>query len=99
MFARRTFRIIKPFFTPRFYWSQATLTLPNKTLEIRCSVEKDLDGSISIDREAGCQLAGSELGDEGTKIDLVFYDGRHFARGMLSIQSFSTLPILTSLIR
>ena len=86
MFARRAFRIIKPFFAPRFYWSQATLTLPpNKTLKIKCSVEKELDGSVSIDREAGCQLAGSELGDECTRIDLIFYGGRHFARGMFFI--------------
>lgn len=35
-----------------------------------------------ISRNVGCALAGQSLGPKTAKVDLLFYGGRHLARGI-----------------
>ncbi|KAL8905413.1 MAG: hypothetical protein Q9207_002653 [Kuettlingeria erythrocarpa] len=83
MFARSSFRILKPIVAYRSI-TQSTATLrisKDVTQEVDCMVGGAPDYSVGIPKEIGCALAGRDLGYKSAKVDLIYYDGRHFATG------------------
>ena len=56
---------------------------PNVTREVWCEPSSP-QHSVIVETDVACSLAGRDLGPEAIEIDLVFYDGCHFARGKTS---------------
>lgn len=66
-----------------FAQKTATLRLPpNRAKQVFCDVEGAPCVSVMIDKQVGCELVGRDLGRQPVKIDIIFYDGCHFARGI-----------------
>ncbi|KAL8921033.1 MAG: hypothetical protein Q9208_005924 [Pyrenodesmia sp. 3 TL-2023] len=81
MFIRPLLRILKPIVAHRRL-TQATATLrlsKDVTQEVPCLVGGAPDYSVGISKEIGCALAGRDLGYQDAKVDLIYYDGQHFA--------------------
>ena len=72
-----------------FTQSTATLRLPsNKAQEVWCVASGAPDYTVVVERTVGCELAGRDLGSGSAKVDLIFYGGCHFARGIIPYDSF-----------
>lgn len=91
MFPRSLFRIPKPAFRLASYGSRsftlttATLrTSSGATEQIECSVIGFPYYSLGIPKHAGYILAGQDLGNKSSKVNLVFYDGCYFATSKLT---------------
>ncbi len=85
MFARPSFRILKPTVAYRsITHTTATLRISKDVTpqEVDCVVGGAPDYSVGVPKEIGCALAGRDLGYRTATVDLVFYDGRHLGIGM-----------------
>lgn len=84
MLIRSSFRILKPTVAHRRL-TQATATLrlsKDVTQEVPCLIGGAPDYAVGISKDIGCALAGRDLGYQDAKVDLIYYDGQHFATGM-----------------
>lgn len=81
--SHKLLKIAKKYST--FAQTTATLRLsPDRSKQVECDVDGAPYYSVMFDKQVGCDLAGRDLGREPSKVDLIFYGGRHFAQSIAS---------------
>lgn len=86
MFCRSPPKALKTFIKTRSL-TQTTGTLrtsPTVTQQVQFEGGGSRYYSVVVPRSVGCALAGQDPGSKVAKVDLIFYDGRHFATGIFS---------------
>lgn len=57
--------------------------------QVDCDMEGAPDYTVMIPKAVGCTLVGREMGSKIQRVNLVFYDGWHFALGMSFLEGIS----------